>query len=84
MMEVHHPTHASHKKNWRSFILEFLILFLAVRLGFLAENFRETFIEKEQEYELAKSLYSEVRSDSFDLEKVIIFSIRKKGYLNYL
>ena len=40
-MEVHHPHHVTHKKKWGEYLLEFLMLFLAVFLGFLAENWRE-------------------------------------------
>jgi hypothetical protein len=83
-MEVHHPHHTTHKKNWRAYLLEFLMLFFAVSLGFLAENVRETYIEKEREHELARSLYQEMRADSIDLEKVIAFRIKKENYLDYL
>ena len=35
-MEVHHHTHHAHeKRNWKSYLWEFLMLFLAVTLGFL-------------------------------------------------
>ena len=38
-MEVHkHPHHVTHKKKWAEYLLEFFMLFLAVFLGFLAEN----------------------------------------------
>ena len=40
-MEVHHPHHPSHKKKWSEYILEFVMLFTAVSLGFIAENIRE-------------------------------------------
>ena len=40
-MEVHHhahdPAEPHHKKNWKSYFWEFLMLFLAVFCGFLAE-----------------------------------------------
>lgn len=37
-MEVHHHTHPSHgKKTWKEYFWEFLMLFLAVFCGFLAE-----------------------------------------------
>jgi hypothetical protein len=37
-MEVHHHAHHDHgKKNWKSYFWEFLMLFLAVFCGFLAE-----------------------------------------------
>jgi len=40
-MEVHkHPHHVTHKKKWTEYLLEFFMLFLAVFLGFVAENIR--------------------------------------------
>ena len=49
-MEVHkHPHHVTHKKKWAEYVLEFLMLFLAVFLGFVAENIRETSVERHQE-----------------------------------
>jgi len=39
-MEVHHPHHPTHKKKWSEYIIEFLMLFAAVTLGFFAENVR--------------------------------------------
>ena len=44
-MEVHHSHHSSHKKKWHEYVLEFLMLFFAVFLGFLVENFREHQVE---------------------------------------
>ena len=41
-MEVHHHPGPHHgKKQWREYFLEFMMIFLAVTLGFLAENLRE-------------------------------------------
>ena len=40
-MEVHHPHHPTHKKKWSEYIIEFVMLFTAVTLGFFAENLRE-------------------------------------------
>ena len=44
-MEVHHHPHVE-KKNFKEYFLEFLMIFLAVTLGFFAENIREHFTEK--------------------------------------
>jgi hypothetical protein len=47
-MEVHHHPHLHHKpKRWKEYLLEFLMLFLAVTLGFFAENIREYYVQKE-------------------------------------
>jgi len=56
-MEVHHHTHAGHgKKSWRSYFWEFLMLFLAVFCGFLAEYELEHVIERQREKNLFNHL----------------------------
>ena len=47
-MEVHHSHGLTHKKKWTEYLLEFLMLFLAVFLGFTAENIREHAIERQR------------------------------------
>jgi len=40
-MEMHHhPDLHRKKKNWKEYFLEFLMIFLAVTLGFFAETMR--------------------------------------------
>src|SRR5687768_9771719 len=70
-MEVHHHAHSSagsdshrSKKKWSHYFWEFLMLFLAVFCGFLAENQREHFIEHQREKKYAKQLLSDLRADS--------------------
>jgi hypothetical protein len=63
-MEVHHPHHVTHKKKWGEYLLEFFMLFLAVFLGFLAENQREHYIEKKREKVYVKNLYEDLKSDT--------------------
>ncbi len=36
-MEVHHHGHVHEKKKWKEYLFQFLMLFPAVFLGFLAE-----------------------------------------------
>ena len=43
-MEVHHHPHVA-KKNFKEYFLEFVMIFLAVTMGFIAENIREHFSE---------------------------------------
>lgn len=51
-------------KPWTRYLAEFLLLFLAVFLGFLAENYREKISEEHQAKELARNLYDELLADS--------------------
>ncbi len=82
-MEVHHHPHVG-KKSLKEYFLEGLMIFLAVSMGFIAENIREKFIENERAHELAESLYQEVYADSVQLQKVIASRERKESELNYL
>src|ERR1043165_4312834 len=70
-MEVHHPHHPTHKKKWSEYILEFLMLFLAVFLGFLAENTREHIAEKKKEKYLIRLLKQDLIKDTANLYPLI-------------
>jgi hypothetical protein len=62
-MEVHHHSHSSGKK-WTHYIWEFLMLFLAVTLGFFVENQREHYIEHIRAKEFSKTLVKDLQSDT--------------------
>ncbi len=65
-MEVHAHTHTARKK-WTHYFWEFLMLFLAVFCGFLAEYQLEHKIEKEREKIYMNSLYQDLKSDTLNL-----------------
>ena len=69
-MEVHHHSHTSRKK-WTHYFWEFLMLFLAVTLGFFVENKREHYIEHQRVKEFARSLASDIASDTANLNYII-------------
>jgi len=79
-MEVHHhahnPAEPHHKKNWKSYFWEFLMLFLAVFCGFLAEYQLEHKIEKDREIQFIKSLTTDLQDDIISLETVIVQEYR--------
>jgi hypothetical protein len=64
-MEVHHHSHTERKK-WTHYFWEFLMLFLAVFCGFLAENQREHLVEHQREKNLMETLYSDLKRDTAD------------------
>jgi hypothetical protein len=61
-MEVHHHSHTERKK-WTHYFWEFLMLFLAVTLGFFVENQREHYIEGKREKEYIRSMIEDLRLD---------------------
>lgn len=70
-MEVHHPHHLSHKKKWQEYILEFIMLFVAVSLGFFAENVREQQIEKHREISYLRNVHEDLVLDLKNIETVV-------------
>lgn len=70
-MEVHHAHHHGPKK-WKEHFLEFLMLFLAVTLGFFAENLRDQYIEKERAHEYLQHLESDVDNNIHFIDSLII------------
>ena len=69
-MEVHAHSHTARKK-WTHYLWEFLMLFLAVFCGFLAENIRETSIERHREKEFMHSMINDLKNDTTKLGKNI-------------
>jgi hypothetical protein len=69
-MEVHSHSHTPRKK-WTHYLWEFLMLFLAVFCGFLAENQREHMLEKRKEKQIISALYADLKKDTANLSDII-------------
>jgi hypothetical protein len=68
-MEVHHHPDMHHrKKKWKEYLLEFLMIFLAVTLGFIAENIRESISEHERAKVFAASMLKDLEADTAQLK----------------
>ena len=73
-MEVHkHPHHITHKKKWGEYLLEFFMLFLAVFLGFVAENYRESIVNREKEHHYMQNMVADLKADTADLNFAIYY-----------
>jgi len=69
-MEVHHHSHTDRKK-WTHYFWEFLMLFLAVSLGFFVENQREHMVERQRETQYMRSMIEDLKSDTTELTENI-------------
>jgi hypothetical protein len=69
-MEIHSHSHTPRKK-WTHYFWEFLMLFLAVFAGFLAENQREHMVEHQRAKVYAANLYEELKKDTASFNIVI-------------
>jgi hypothetical protein len=81
-MEVHHHSH--HPKKWKEYITEFLMLFLAVSMGFVAENLREKHIEKERSEELIQAFVIDIKENQKQLDSLIIKNQKSSNYFDSL
>jgi hypothetical protein len=69
-MEVHrHPN--VEKKNFKEYFLEFLMIFLAVTMGFFAESIRESISDNSKEKEYTVSIIEDMKKDSATLAHVL-------------
>jgi hypothetical protein len=75
-MEVHHHPHVENK-NFKEYLLEGLMIFLAVTLGFFAESLREHIIEGKSEEKYAQTLYEDLKVDTALLNA----AIREKNFV---
>ena len=83
-MEVHHHGHVHHKSKWKEYLFQFIMLFLAVFLGFLAEYRLEHFIENKRTIDLAKNLYQELKTDSARAQKIFADRVFKEECVEFL
>lgn len=69
-MEVHHHPHIE-KKGFKQYFLEFVMIFLAVTMGFFAESIREHISNNSKEKEYIASLIQDMKKDSTTLDNYI-------------
>ena len=73
-MEVHHHPQLHHKpKPWKEYLLEGLMIFIAVIMGFFAESFREHLADNTKGKEYVHSMYQDLKADTTELERIIEF-----------
>src|SRR5215204_1296101 len=82
-MEVHHHAHTSGKK-WTHYFWEFLMLFLAVFCGFLAEYQLEHKIEDERERQYMTTMIDNLKDDTTEVKGIINIYESKIRWLDSL
>jgi len=58
-------------KNWKAYFLDFFMLFLAVSLGFFADNIRENISENAKEKEYIISMIEDAETDKENIREAI-------------
>ena len=70
-MEQQHLDQFSPKKKWYVYFIDFIMLFVAVSLGFLAENVRDQQTDKNREISYLKNVHEDLLVDLNKFEYVI-------------
>jgi hypothetical protein len=86
-MEVHHHPHVE-KKSFKEYLLEGLMIFLAVSMGFIAENIREHLLDSEKKKQYVESFCKDLEVDTarinyllkYDTEKINALETISKCY----
>jgi hypothetical protein len=70
-MEVHHHPHLPHgeKKKFKEYFLEFLMIFLAVTLGFIGENIREHITETKSAHQYLESFRNDLLQNQIQIKR---------------
>jgi len=70
-MEVHHHPQLEHKpKPWKEYLLEGFMIFIAVMMGFIAENIREAIDNHEHVQQLTSQLVQDMKADGAKLDTI--------------
>jgi hypothetical protein len=82
-MEVHHHPHVE-KKNFKEYFLEFLMIFLAVTMGFFAESIREHVADNSKEKEFVMSMIEDAATDTANIRVAIQLNEKRIIHLDSL
>lgn len=84
-MEVHHHPDLNPKpKSLKEYLLEGLMIFIAVSMGFFAEKIRENISDREKEKDLMQSLIIDLKEDSATIEYQIKTAQQRHVYSDSL
>jgi hypothetical protein len=82
-MEVHHHPEVE-KKGFKEYILEGLMIFLAVTMGFFAETIRESISDGAKGREYIRSYVQDLKADTAAFTLLAAFDDKKLVVLNNL
>jgi len=80
-MEVHSHTHTERKK-FTHYLWEFLMLFLAVFCGFLAENFREGLVVREKAHHYMENMVADLKADIATFDSSVHYTLLWHDHLD--
>jgi len=83
-MEIYHPHGIHHKRKFKDYIFEFIMLFMAITGGFFMENIRESFADRHKEKEYIGSLVKDIEFDTTNIQRILRGNQRQIKYIDSL
>lgn len=84
-MEVHHHPKLNHtEKPWKEYVLEYIMIVLAVTTGFFAESLREHLGDREKEETYMRSLKEDLTIDTATIAKSVYLQSLQIGAFDSL
>jgi|GEM_PF-5882479 len=77
MQPPHKVTIRKLLRRFSRYFFEFIMLFLAVSLGFFVENQRDAMSERQEELRLMKALLSDLRADTARINRIIALRLER-------
>lgn len=69
--ENHHTHGIRHRRKFKDFLFEFIMLFLAITGGFFTENLRESNADRHKEKEYVVSLINDIEIDTANIQRIL-------------
>lgn len=82
-MEVHHHPNTE-KKSFKEYLLEGLMIFFAVMMGFISENIRENITEHHRAKVFAQSMVNDLKTDTSELNQYLRYMKYAAGNIDTL
>ena len=84
-MDVHHHSHLPHQsKPWKQYLSEGLMIFVAVMLGYGAENIRHHYIEEKKTIANVQNLYKDLKNDSLVFSNMLKVRSKQDSCFNII
>lgn len=70
-MEAYHPHGNHHNRRFKDYLVEFLMMFIAISGGFFMENMREHRVDRHKEKEYIVRLIRDIKEDTATVQRII-------------
>lgn len=83
-MEAYHPHGKHHPRKFKDYMVEFIMMFIAISGGFFMENLRERVVDRHKEHAYMVRLIRDVKEDTLNIKRIMRINERQMHGLDSL